>query len=131
MITLLAVLAFHFIFSPVVFAQDASPEYSQVPEWAKRAVWYQIFPERFSNGDAANDPAVTDIAGSWPQEKPKRWRVSPWTSDWYKLQSWEAADTADNKGSKIKTALPASAVRARLNHFQMLRLGAFAAQQQT
>lgn len=36
--------------------------------------------------------------------------------------------TAD-KGHKIKSALPASAVRARLNHFQMLRLGAFAAQQ--
>ena len=33
------------------------------------------------------------------------------------------------KGAHIKTALPASAVRARLNHFQMLRLGAFAAQQ--
>lgn len=36
--------------------------------------------------------------------------------------------TAD-KGQKIKSALPASAVRARLNHYQMLRLGAFAAQQ--
>ena len=38
-------------------------------------------------------------------------------------------NTADDKGTQIKTALPASAVRARLNHFQMLRLGAFAAQQ--
>lgn len=38
-------------------------------------------------------------------------------------------NTADNRSSKIKTALPASAVRARLNHFQMLRLGAFAAKQ--
>lgn len=36
--------------------------------------------------------------------------------------------TEDNKKPKIKTALPASAVRARINHFQMLRLGAFAAQ---
>jgi hypothetical protein len=38
-------------------------------------------------------------------------------------------NTADGKSTQIKTALPASAVRARLNHFQMLRLGAFAAQQ--
>ena len=38
-------------------------------------------------------------------------------------------NTAERKGPKVKTALPASAVRARLNHFQMLRLGAFAAQQ--
>nr|WP_295787190.1 HD domain-containing phosphohydrolase [Rhodoferax sp.] len=37
--------------------------------------------------------------------------------------------TEDNHKPKIKTALPASAVRARINHFQMLRLGAFAAQQ--
>jgi hypothetical protein len=36
--------------------------------------------------------------------------------------------TEDNHKPKIKTALPASAVRARINHFQMLRLGAFAAQ---
>ena len=33
-----------------------------------------------------------------------------------------------NSSPQIRTALPASAVRARLNHFQILRLGAFAAQ---
>nr|WP_315050833.1 alpha-amylase family glycosyl hydrolase [uncultured Brevundimonas sp.] len=27
-----------------------------VPEWAQRAVWYYVFPERFRNGDASNDP---------------------------------------------------------------------------
>lgn len=27
------------------------------PDWAKGAVWYQIFPERFRNGNPANDPA--------------------------------------------------------------------------
>ena len=26
------------------------------PDWAKHAVWYQIFPERFRNGDTSNDP---------------------------------------------------------------------------
>ncbi|MGE5707106.1 MAG: alpha-amylase family glycosyl hydrolase, partial [Bacteroidota bacterium] len=29
----------------------------RVPEWAKGAVLYQIFPERFENGDKTNDPA--------------------------------------------------------------------------
>jgi cyclomaltodextrinase / maltogenic alpha-amylase / neopullulanase len=29
------------------------------PAWAQRAVWYQIFPERFRNGDKSNDPANT------------------------------------------------------------------------
>ena len=34
--------------------------------------------------------------------------------------------TADNK-PQIRSALPASAIRARLNHFQILRLGDYAA----
>lgn len=40
----------------------------ETPDWAKRAVWYQIFPERFRNGDPANDPPKT----------------VPWTQSWYK-----------------------------------------------
>lgn len=27
------------------------------PDWVKHTVWYQIFPERFANGDKSNDPA--------------------------------------------------------------------------
>jgi len=68
-------------------AQDLS--LTDVPPWAKEAVWYQIFPERFRNGDPANDPTVSDIAGSWPHETPAEWHVSKWTGDWYKLQPWE------------------------------------------
>lgn len=26
------------------------------PDWVKHTVWYQIFPERFANGDKSNDP---------------------------------------------------------------------------
>lgn len=29
------------------------------PTWVKEAVFYQIFPERFANGDSTNDPAGT------------------------------------------------------------------------
>lgn len=28
----------------------------KAPEWVKNTVWYQIFPERFANGDKTNDP---------------------------------------------------------------------------
>lgn len=28
----------------------------RVPNWVKETVWYQIFPERFANGDKSNDP---------------------------------------------------------------------------
>ncbi len=61
-----------------------------VPAWAKDAVWYQIFPERFRNGDAANDPAKSDIAGAFPDAPDLPWRVHPWTSDWYARQDYEA-----------------------------------------
>lgn len=31
----------------------------ETPEWVRGAIIYQIFPERFANGDAGNDPAGT------------------------------------------------------------------------
>jgi glycosidase len=60
-----------------------------VPAWAKEAVWYQIFPERFRNGDPRNDPTVNDMRGAWPHDTLKSWHLSSWTGDWYKLQPWE------------------------------------------
>ncbi|MBF0410526.1 MAG: glycoside hydrolase family 13 protein [Candidatus Riflebacteria bacterium] len=60
-----------------------------VPEWAKHAIWYQILPERFRNGDASNDPKMKDILGADPQETPRAFETHPWTSDWYKLQPYE------------------------------------------
>lgn len=48
-------------------------------------MWYQIFPERFRNGDPSNDPTAEDAGiADYPN-----WQVSPWTSDWYKPQPWE------------------------------------------
>ncbi|MCD2255412.1 alpha-glycosidase [Lactobacillus sp. CC-MHH1034] len=32
---------------------------AKTPEWVKHTVWYQIFPERFANGDPSNDPEGT------------------------------------------------------------------------
>jgi len=37
-----------------------------VPEWAKGAIIYQIFPERFYNGDKTNDPPTTKEWGKLP-----------------------------------------------------------------
>ena len=63
-----------------------------VPQWAKTVVWYQIFPERFRDGDSSNNPTVNDIRGADPQELPQSWQVHPWGSDWYKLQDYEKAN---------------------------------------
>ncbi len=66
-------------------------------DWGKQ-VFYQIFPERFHNGDTSNDPKPEDITGGWPflyfnknqtNNYIKNWQPHPWTSDWYELQPWE------------------------------------------
>jgi len=61
-------------------------------KWAQDAVWYQIFPERFYNGDKSNDPTAESLVGVWPWEDQEEWEITPWTSDWYQLQPWEKAN---------------------------------------
>jgi cyclomaltodextrinase / maltogenic alpha-amylase / neopullulanase len=75
----------------MIFLSSCSPNknINRVPDWAKDAVWYQIFPERFNNGDQSNDPTPQDIIEGWPHEVPDGWQIHPWTSDWYKTQPWE------------------------------------------
>ncbi|MFZ1825608.1 MAG: alpha-amylase family glycosyl hydrolase, partial [Chitinophagales bacterium] len=75
---------FLLLISSSIFAQEVD-----VPEWAKSAVWYQIFPERFFNGDILNDPTNADIIGAWPHDTSGEWQVQSWTSDWYEMQPWE------------------------------------------
>jgi len=59
-----------------------------VPAWAGDAIWYQIFVERFRNGDPANDPTATDIVDPVARPVPAGWRTTPWTQDWYRLDPW-------------------------------------------
>lgn len=48
----------------------------ETPEWATHAIWYQIFLDRFRNGNPANDRAP----------------VRPWTSEWFTPSPWEGQD---------------------------------------
>lgn len=66
-----------------------------VPDWAKKVVWYQIFPERFRNGNLQNDPTLTDISGAYPHDTSSPWQIHPWTSDWYELQPYEKRNGRD------------------------------------
>ena len=61
---------------------DASVHY--VPEWARGIVWYQIFPERFANGDDSNNPTSDRL-----EVAVKNWENTPWTKQWYSRSSWE------------------------------------------
>ena len=58
-----------------------------VPAWAADAVFYQIFPERFCNGDPANDPTRESLES--PEAVSAKWKISPWTGDWYARADWE------------------------------------------
>ena len=78
--------------TPLPPAQELVNTKEFVPQWAKTVVWYQIFPERFRNGDPNNDPTVQDILGADPQEPPRQWQIHPWGSDWYQLQDYELAN---------------------------------------
>jgi glycosidase len=64
-----------------------------VPAWAVDAVWYQIFPERFRNGDPTNDPTRASL--ETPVIPGEDWAVTPWTSDWYQRAAWEE-EVSDN-----------------------------------
>ena len=60
---------------------------AQAPEWSNGLVWYQIFPERFRNGDPTNEPDKERARG------PEGWILSTWTSDWYARAKWEQQAT--------------------------------------
>ncbi len=72
-----------------------SDDGSRGPSWAAHVVWYQVFPERFRNGDPSNDPTLEDLRGAWPHDTESPWQIHPWTSDWYALQPYEAANGRD------------------------------------
>lgn len=62
--------------------------FADVPEWSKDVVWYQIFVERYRNGDPTNDPTKKDIVGNFSSYIPENWEITPWTQDWYKPDAW-------------------------------------------
>lgn len=66
-----------------------------VPTWAKDMVWYQIFVERFRNGDPTNDPTLADMEGSWPHLSLEGWAPTPWGQDWYRQDPWALATGED------------------------------------
>jgi cyclomaltodextrinase / maltogenic alpha-amylase / neopullulanase len=76
-------------------AEQVKTENNFTSDWAGRVVWYQIFPERFRNGDTSNDPDLSSIKGSWPHDSASAWQVHPWTSDWYELQPYERENGKD------------------------------------
>lgn len=85
-----------FLVLPILFASiSATAQQKFTPEWSKGVVWYQIFPERFNNGDPTNDPKAADQDGAYPFDITSAFQIHPWTSDWYQLQPYEQQNTKD------------------------------------
>jgi glycosidase len=75
-------------------SSDFSPEvadgcFHNPPAWASSVVWYQLFVERFRNGDPTNDPtAATMHDERMGTVAPVGWCVTPWTQAWERPDSW-------------------------------------------
>ncbi|MEM6396371.1 MAG: glycoside hydrolase family 13 protein [Bacteroidota bacterium] len=64
--------------------------FTKPPPWAAEAVWYQIFVERFRNGDTNNDPRLEDVQPGFIDTFPETWSITPWNWDWYQAEDWMA-----------------------------------------
>ncbi len=67
--------------------------FHEPPVWAKEAIWYQIFVERFRNGNPNNNPTLQTCEISLIDSFPDEWSLTPWGHNWYKQESW--AKTTD------------------------------------
>ncbi|MBK9732762.1 MAG: alpha-glucosidase C-terminal domain-containing protein [Chitinophagaceae bacterium] len=70
-------------------AQVNTTPFNKPPEWSKQVIWYQIFVERFYNGDHTNDPRPENI-NTLPINviAPPHWAVTSWTHNWYAPDDW-------------------------------------------
>ncbi len=75
--------------SDFLHSQTRKTSFTKSPEWSKSAIWYQVFVERFYNGDKKNDPTLNNITVPTQMEPPVDWSITPWTQNWFAQQAWE------------------------------------------
>jgi glycosidase len=76
------------IFMLIVPSSLRAQPLNEPPTWAKSVIWYELFVERFYNGDRSNDPTAADINIPSQAETPAGWETTRWTSDWYAQEPW-------------------------------------------
>lgn len=82
------ILLLIFLQIPNIFAQKEN-DFNKPPTWAQDMIWYQIFVERFNNGDKTNDPKPENIsAASDFLPVPEDWELTPWNKNWYETEKW-------------------------------------------
>lgn len=92
----------------IVVKTDTDIEIFSIPEWSKEAIWYNIFPDRFYNGERYNDPIFNEFGPEkfeineldeqtfiekykWKRNNNLYGQFSRnrWTSDFSKRVEWE------------------------------------------
>lgn len=69
--------------------------FEQPPSWARQAIWYQIFVERFRNGNPAVNPTLETCAGALLDSIPDSWTLTPWGHNWYEQEPWAKSTGLD------------------------------------
>lgn len=72
------------------------------PEWVKKAVFYQIFPERFCNGDKSNDVKT----GEYSQDGFSTIQVTDWNRDAMSYQEGHCLDFYGGDLQGVKEKIP-------------------------
>ncbi len=81
-------LFFIMMSSDAVFSQTHPLPFDQPPAWAREAIWYQIFVERFRNGNQANNPTLETCSKALFDKMPDDWQLTPWGHNWYQQEAW-------------------------------------------
>lgn len=74
---------------------DIALPFDQPPQWSKEAIWYQIFVERFRNGNPNNNPTRATCEGALHDDMPLDWEITPWGHNWYKQEKWAESTGLD------------------------------------
>ncbi len=82
-----------FAFVSWAFCASVCGQSTLTPDWAKDTIWYQIFPERFANGDRRNDPTRDSL--THPEHVPDNWQIMDWDTDWMARAQWEQTMSHD------------------------------------
>ncbi|MEH6939589.1 alpha-amylase family glycosyl hydrolase [Bacillus sp. JJ664] len=90
----------------------------QTPDWMKEAVVYQIFPDRFFNGNKSNDHVKDEIGarGSQPIEHPTSWSSLPDNPN----EQGSSSYTGDGEYSNDFYGGDIAGIKAKLDYLQSL-----------
>ncbi len=102
------------LFSGLFFPQE------KFPRWAEGIVWYQIFPERFADGDTANEPEASKVFIN-SRSVPEDWKITPWTSSWFDADTGIDGGSEHRFGRRIYERRYGGDIKGIIDHLDYLK----------